>query len=97
MTERKISEVVVHPIVLLSIVDHYNRISKGSTKRAVGVLLGLPLLTLGDYQAGGRADVSNVYAVPFEEDPKDPKVWYMDHIYHETMFSMFKKVFPRSS
>ena len=32
--------VVVHPTVLLSIVDHYNRIASGTSKRVVGVLLG---------------------------------------------------------
>ena len=42
--------------------------------------------------AGGKVDVTNVYAVPFEEDSRDHKVWFLDHIYHETMFQMFKKV-----
>jgi hypothetical protein len=32
--------VVVHPLVLLSVVDHYNRVAKDTKKRAVGVLLG---------------------------------------------------------
>ena len=33
--------VVVHPLVLLSVVDHYNRVVVGSrNKRVVGVLLG---------------------------------------------------------
>ena len=33
--------VVVHPIVLLSVVDHFNRLSKiGNPGRVVGVLLG---------------------------------------------------------
>jgi len=32
--------VIVHPTVLLSIVDHYNRIASGTKKRVVGVLLG---------------------------------------------------------
>lgn len=35
------SKVVVHPIVLLSVVDHFNRIQKISNqRRVVGVLLG---------------------------------------------------------
>ena len=34
-------KVVVHPIVLLSVVDHFNRIQKiTSQERVVGVLLG---------------------------------------------------------
>lgn len=32
--------VVVHPLVLLSVVDHYNRVAKDSRRRVVGVLLG---------------------------------------------------------
>lgn len=36
-----IDKVVVHPLVLLSVVDHFNRMSKvGNQKRVVGVLLG---------------------------------------------------------
>lgn len=85
MATPKISEVIVHPIVLLSIVDHYNRMAKGGAKRVVGVLLG-------EHLPGGKVDVSNVYAVPFEENPVDNKIWFIDHIYHETMFQMFKKV-----
>ena len=32
--------VVVHPLVLLSVVDHYNRVAQNTKKRVVGVLLG---------------------------------------------------------
>ncbi len=35
--ERK---VVVHPLVLLSVVDHYNRVAKDTKFRVVGCLLG---------------------------------------------------------
>lgn len=76
--------VVVHPLVLLSVVDHYNRIAKDTKKRVVGILLG------ETHQ--GKVDVTNCYAVPFEEDPKDANVWFLDHNYHEAMFAMFKKV-----
>jgi hypothetical protein len=31
-------------------------------------------------------------AVPFEEDDKDPSIWFLDHSYLENMFRMFKKV-----
>ena len=34
------SNVVVHPLVLLSIVDHYRRYAINTKKRVVGVLLG---------------------------------------------------------
>jgi 26S proteasome regulatory subunit N8 len=30
--------------------------------------------------------------VPFEEDDKDPSIWFLDHSYLEIMFRMFKKV-----
>src|ERR1700753_3924668 len=31
-------------------------------------------------------------SVPFEEDEKDPSVWFLDHNYVETMNDMFRKV-----
>ena len=33
-------EVQVHPLVLLSAVDHYNCVASGTKKRVVGILLG---------------------------------------------------------
>lgn len=35
-----INAVVVHPLVLLAVVDHYGRVAKDTRKRVVGVLLG---------------------------------------------------------
>ncbi|KAL1918958.1 uncharacterized protein VTP21DRAFT_2339 [Calcarisporiella thermophila] len=76
--------VIVHPLVLLSVVDHYNRVARNTKKRVVGVLLG---------QAKGKTvNVANSFAVPFEEDEKDPSVWFLDHNYVESMNDMFKKV-----
>ena len=77
-------KVIVHPIVLLSVVDHYNRLAKDTKKRVVGMLLGSV--------SKGVVDVTNCYAVPFEEDERDLKIWYLDHSFHEQMFAMFKKV-----
>ncbi|KAJ2509496.1 proteasome regulatory particle subunit [Coemansia sp. RSA 2049] len=78
------TKVVVHPLVLLSVVDHYNRVAKNTKKRVVGVLLG---------QADSTSvNVANSFAVPFEEDEKSPSVWFLDHNYIETMRDMFKKV-----
>jgi 26S proteasome regulatory subunit N8 len=34
-------------------------------------------------------------AVPFEEDPKNPSVWFLDHDFLESMFAMFRKVNAR--
>jgi 26S proteasome regulatory subunit N8 len=55
----KVSKVVVHPLVLLSVVDHFNRMKKiGSVKRVVGVLLGS--------NRQGVLDVSNSFAGKYE-------------------------------
>lgn len=84
-----VNNVVVHPLVLLSVVDHFTRMSKiGNTKRVVGVLLGC-------WRSKGVLDVSNSYAVPFDEDDKDKSVWYLDHDYLENKYHMFKKVNAR--
>lgn len=40
-------------------------------------------------------EITNSYAVVYEEDPNEPNIWYLDHLYHETMFDMFKKVGQR--
>eukprot|EP00300_Choanocystis_sp_HF-7_P041985 c875_g1_i1.p1 GENE.c875_g1_i1~~c875_g1_i1.p1 ORF type:complete len:172 (+),score=48.51 c875_g1_i1:37-552(+) len=78
------ASVTVHPLVLLSVVDHYNRVAKETKKRVVGCLLG------SVYK--GVVEVTNSFAVPFEEDDKDPSVWYLDHNFMENMFAMFRKV-----
>ena len=77
-------KVVVHPLVLLSVVDHYNRTAKDTKKRVVGLLLGETFK--------GQVDVTNSFAIPFEEDEKDPSIWFLDHSYLESMYAMFKKV-----
>jgi len=83
--QNKIDKVVVHPLVLLSVVDHFNRMGKvGNVKRVVGILLGS--------NRQGILDVSNSFAVPFDEDAKDRSVWFLDHDYLESMYGMFKKV-----
>ncbi|KAL0258736.1 proteasome regulatory particle subunit [Diplodia seriata] len=79
--------VSVAPLVLLSAADHYGRTAKGTKKRVVGVLLG--------QNDGKNVRVSNSFAVPFEEDEKDPSVWFLDHNYVESMNDMFKKVNAR--
>jgi len=32
------------------------------------------------------------FAVPFEEDERDPKTWFLDLDYIESMWEMFRKV-----
>ncbi|KAF7459109.1 Mov34/MPN/PAD-1 family protein [Cryptosporidium felis] len=83
--ESNFANIVIHPIVLLSIVDHYNRVAKGTSKRVIGTLLG-------EFQGRGEIHVTNSFALPFEEDSKDPMIWYLDHNYHEQMYLMFKKI-----
>merc|ERR1711881_169063 len=81
--------VVVHPLVLLSGVDHFNRVGNVSRNaRVVGALLGSTKIIDGKRVL----DVSNCFAVPFDEDSKDEKVWFLDHDYLDTMFNMFRKV-----
>jgi len=89
MTPNLPTAVVVHPLVLLSTVDHYNRVAKDTNKRVVGVLLGTV--------SKGVVDVTNSYAVPFEEDDLNASIWFLDHNFHENMWSMFKKVNAREN
>lgn len=77
-------DVTIHPLVLLSAADHYHRVAKGTRKRVVGVLLG--------QVSRGKVDASNSFAVPFEEDSRNPAVFYLDHNYVENMLRMFRKI-----
>lgn len=36
-----------------------------------------------------------IFIVPFEEDEKDPSVWFLDHNFVESMRDMFKKINAR--
>jgi 26S proteasome regulatory subunit N8 len=83
------TEVVTHPLVLLSTVDHYTRLNAGvvAGKRVVGVLLGTSLK--------GVVDITNSFAIPFEEDAKTPHIFYLDHNFLENMCGMFRKVNAR--
>ena len=79
------ASVVVHPLVLLSVADHHARsVARGSNKRVIGILLG--------QDTGKTINVANSFGIPFEEDEKDPKTWFLDHNYIEGMWEMFKKV-----
>lgn len=85
-------EVVVHPLVLLSAVDHYTRVAKDTQKRVVGVLLGTHRRPSPGTNGPTIVDVTNSFAVPFEEDLRNPAVWFLDHDYLDTMYWKFKKV-----
>jgi len=86
LTQVDLEKVVVHPLVLLSVVDHFNRMKKiGNQKRVVGLLLG-------SWSSKGILDIANSFAIPFDEDDKDKEVWFLDHEYLENMYNMFRKV-----
>lgn len=87
--------VSVAPLVLLSTVDHYERIinknsdsafNKNNTKRVVGVILG------DNYSSKNSIKVTNSFAIPFEEDENNPDIWFLDHNFIESMLEMFKKI-----
>ena len=76
MSRSSIRQANVHPLVLLSIVDHFNRVNptKSNIKRVVGALLGSA--------SGDVIEISNSYAIPFEEDISQNNIWFLDHLYH---------------
>ncbi len=86
-TKRTPPTVLVHPTALLSISDHYTRSARNTSRRVVGALLG--------EQKEDGIHVLTAFGVPFEEDVKDPRVFYVDHNYHESMFELHRKVNPR--
>lgn len=74
-------KVVVHPLVLISAVDHYRRLDQ---PRVAGTLLGRI--------ENGVVHITNSYAVPFDEHEKNPNVWFFDTSYNENMYKLFNKV-----
>lgn len=77
-------KVTVAPLVLLSVLDHYQRTHTPENKRCVGVILG--------DASTDTFRVTNSFALPFEEDEKNPDVWFLDHNYIENMNEMCKKI-----
>ncbi|ODV94701.1 hypothetical protein PACTADRAFT_43384 [Pachysolen tannophilus NRRL Y-2460] len=88
------TSVTVAPLVLLSVVDHYERIINknsdsnfnNSNKRVLGVILG------DNYSSKDSIKVTNSFAIPFEEDEKSPDIWFLDHNFIDSMLEMFKKI-----
>lgn len=79
--QHSFSKVIVHPLVLLSAVDHYRRMDQ---PRVVGTLLGVV--------KNGVVHITNSYAVPFDELETNKDVWFFDTSYNENMFKLFRKV-----
>ncbi|KAH9589299.1 JAB1/MPN/MOV34 metalloenzyme domain [Trypanosoma melophagium] len=88
------ARVDVHPLVLLSLVDHYARVNTKVTqkRRVAGLLLGRQKRFADGTQV---LDINNSFAVPFDEDQRDPDVWFIDTNYAEEMFYMFRRVLPK--
>lgn len=53
--------------------------------------MSMSLLSSGECMEG-HVHATNSFAVPFEEDVRDPSIWYLDHHYLESMAYMFSKV-----
>ncbi|KAH0795325.1 26S proteasome non-ATPase regulatory subunit 7 A [Histomonas meleagridis] len=80
-----IERVAVHPIVLLSIADHHNRVVKNdANKRVIGILLG--------DEFKGQINVLQCFAVPFEEDSADPSILFVDTNFIDEMYALHRKV-----
>ena len=69
-----IESVTMHPLVLLSAADHYHRVARGTRKRVVGILLGSVIK--------GEVDCTNSFAVPFEEDSRNPVRFFHPIAFH---------------
>jgi len=71
-------KITIAPLVLLSVVDHYRRVP---VSRVIGVLLGST--------GGSTINITNSFAVPFEEDEDN---FFFDSSYLQNMFELFYKV-----
>eukprot|EP00796_Vickermania_ingenoplastis_P013373 gene13373-9200_t len=88
------ARVAVHPLVLLSLVDHFARMNNKANvkKRVVGLLLGR---YKEDQRGEVTLDISNSFAVPFDEDTNNSEVWFFDQSYADEMYIMQRHVFPQ--
>lgn len=83
--------VTIAPLVLLSVLDHYERTNTQEGKRCVGVILG-DAPTRPDINGERVIRVQNSFALPFEENDSNSKVWFLDQNYIENMTEMCKKI-----
>lgn len=74
----------VHPLTILSIIDHHRRLNISASGRVVGAVLGTV--------HGHTVSLTSSFAVPFDQDPKDPRASFLDHNYMEAMVDLSKKV-----
>lgn len=71
-------DIIIHPLVTLSIVDHHNR---KDGKRVLGILLGSKL--------DGQTHVTSSYALIFEEDEQS---FFIDTSYLKKMYNLYHRV-----
>ena len=64
--------------------DHHQRTNTPENKRCIGAILG--------DSSSKTVRITNSFALPFEEDEKNPDVWFLDHNYIENMNDMCKKI-----
>jgi len=78
--------VKIHPVVYLTIVDAYERRSQkvGANDRALGTLMG--------FYEKGAVQVTNCYAIPFNEANKDSLE--LDESFNVSMMQMLRKATP---
>lgn len=75
------SKVVIHPVVVLSILDHYVRRNDGQD-RAIGTLLGI--------QKDNRFEIRNCFPVPLKEDGEIE----FNSEFHASMFDLLSQANP---
>jgi len=66
------------------VTDHYDRVARDTKKRVIGCLLGSRI--------GNVVNITNSFAVPFDEEERPPLTWFLDHNYLEDMAYMFRRV-----
>lgn len=74
----------VHPLVIFSILDHYQRRNDGQS-RVVGTLLGQQL-------EGNVIEIKQAFPVPHEEEEESATIQIE---YHHSMLALYKQVSPK--
>ncbi|KKA02397.1 26S proteasome regulatory subunit HuRPN8 [Hanseniaspora uvarum DSM 2768] len=87
-TQKQDKTIVIAPLVLLSVLDHYKRSKIDNKERVVGVLLG------DNTKSDKIVQITNSYAVPFKENNNKAgsDIWFVNQQYIEEMITMTKKI-----
>lgn len=88
VSQKQEKTVVIAPLVLLSVLDHFKRTKIDSKERVVGVLLG------DNTKSEKIVQITNSYAVPFKENKSQTgsDIWFVNQQYIEEMITMTKKI-----